>query len=271
MNEPVNIADIKDNGIIYSICTFVTRFDQYKAAAKSFVDHGFSYHDCEYMYIDNSDENQYDAYRGINKFLTTANGKYIVICHQDVLLIDDGREKLDAVLGELDRIDPSWGVCGNGGGMYPGRLALRLTDPHGDNQFTEPLPQKVSGLDENFIVVRRDANLAVSADLKGFHLYGTDICIMARVLGYTAYVVDFHLRHLSSGASKYELPGFAELRAALIAKYRRVMRPRTATTTTTAVYLGGSAAMSPVLNAVLATGIPKRLGRLPKMLGRKRQ
>ena len=148
---------------------------------------------------------------------------------------------------------------------------VRLTDPHGDNQFTEPLPQKVSGLDENFIVVRRDANLAVSADLKGFHLYGTDICVMAWVLGYTAYVVDFHLRHLSSGASKYKSPGFAELRAALIAKYRRVMRPRTAATTTTAVYLGGSAAVSPVLNAVLATGIPKRLGRLPKMLGLKRQ
>ena len=219
MSEPINIADIKDNGIVYSICTFITRFEQYKAAVKSFVDHGFSYHDCEYMYIDNSDENQYDAYRGINKFLTTANGKYIVLCHQDVLLIDDGREKLDAVLGELDRIDPSWGVCGNGGGMYPGRLALRLTDPHGDNQFTEPLPQKVSGLDENFIVVRRDANLAVSADLKGFHLYGTDICVMAWVLGYTAYVVDFHLRHLSSGASKYE---FAGLRGASCGADRQI-------------------------------------------------
>ena len=142
MNEPVNIVDIKDNGIVYSICTFVTRSEQYKAAAKSFVDHGFSYNDCEYLYIDNSDKNQYDAYRGINKFLTTANGKYIVICHQDVLLVDDGREKLDAVLGELDRIDPSWGVCGNGGGMYPGRLALRLTDPHGDNQFTDRCRRK---------------------------------------------------------------------------------------------------------------------------------
>ena len=270
MSEPINVADIEDNQIVYSICTFVTRFEQYRAAVKTFVDHGFSYNDCEYIYIDNSDKNQYDAYRGINKFLTTANGRYIIICHQDVLLVDDGREKLDAVLKELNRIDPSWGVCGNGGGMYPGRLALRLTDPHGDNQFTEPLPQRVSGLDENFLVVRRDANLAVSSDLKGFHLYGTDICIVARLLGYTAYVVDFHLRHLSSGASKYE-PGFAELRAALIAKYRRVMRPRTATTTTTAVYLGGSAAVSPVLNAVLATGIPKRLGRLPKMLGLKRQ
>ena len=270
MGEPINISDIKDSGVVYSICTFVTRFGQYKDLVKSFVGHGFSYNDCEYIYIDNSEKNQYDAYRGINKFLTTANGRYIVICHQDVLLIDDGRQKLDAVLSELDRIDPSWGVCGNGGGVYPGRLALRLTDPHGANQFTEPLPRRVSGLDENFLVVRRDANLAVSADLKGFHLYGTDICIVARLLGYTAYVVDFHLRHLSSGASKYE-PGFAELRSALIAKYRRVMRPRTATTTTTAVYLGGSMALSPVLNAVLATSIPKRFARLPKMLGLRRE
>jgi hypothetical protein len=269
VSKPVNISDIKDQGIVYSICTLVNQFGQYEDLVKSFIEHGFDYDDCEYIYIDNSDKNQYEAYRGINKFLTTANGRYIVICHQDVLLID-GRQKLDAVLRELDRIDPSWGVCGNGGGVYPGRLALRLTDPHGDNQFTEPLPQRVSGLDENFLVVRRDANLAVSADLKGFHLYGTDICIVAHLLGHTAYVVDFHLRHLSSGASKYQ-PGFEELRAALIAKYRRAMRPRIATTTTTAVYLGGSATLSPVLNAVLTTSIPQRLARLPKMLGRRKR
>jgi hypothetical protein len=270
MSEPISIDDIKDGDTIYSICTFVTRFRQYKDLVKSFVDHGFSYNDCEYIYIDNSTKNQYDAYRGINKFLTTANGRYIIICHQDILLIDDGREKLDAVLRELDRVDPSWGVCGNAGGVYPGRLALRLTDPHGDNQFTEPLPQRVSGLDENFLVVRRDANLAVSADLSGFHLYGTDICIVAQVLGYAAYVIDFHLRHLSSGGGKHQ-PDYAELRSALIAKYRRVMRPRTATTTTTAIYLGGSRPLSPLLNAVLATSIPKRFGRLSKMLGLRRE
>jgi hypothetical protein len=270
VGEPQNIADIKESSVIYSFCTFVTQFGQYDELVKSFVDHGFSYNDCEYIYIDNSEGNQYDAYRGINKFLTTASGRYVIICHQDVLLIDDGRQKLDAVLKELDRIDPSWGVCGNGGGVYPGRLALRLSDPHGENQFTARLPQRVSGLDENFLVVRRDANLAVSADLKGFHLYGTDICIVAQLLGYTAYVVDFHLRHLSSGAGKYK-PDFAELRSALIAKYRRVMRPRTATTTTTAVYLGGPTAVSSVLNAVLATSIPRRFDRLPKMLGLRRE
>ena len=129
MSAPISIVDIKESGIAYSICTFVTQFGQYKDLVKSLVDHGFSYNDCEYIYIDNSEKIQYDAYQGINKFLTTAKGRYIVICHQDVLLIDDGRQKLDAVLSELDGIDPSWGVCGNGGGVYPGRLALRLTDP----------------------------------------------------------------------------------------------------------------------------------------------
>jgi hypothetical protein len=270
MNGPISLADMSKGDIVYSICTLVTKPEQYNQLVKSFVDHGFSYDDCEYIYIDNSKDNQYEAYRGINKFLTTAAGRYIVICHQDVLLIDDGREKLDAAVRELDRTDPNWGVCGNAGGIYPGRLALRITDPHGDNQFTEPLPRRVSGLDENFLVVRRDANLALSGDLKGFHLYGTDICIVAYLLGYTAYVVDFHLRHLSEGvktrrAAGKNDPNFAELRSTLIAKYRRAMRPRVATSPVTAIYLGRSMGLSPILNALLATSIPRRFGRLRKM------
>ena len=89
-----------ESDVAYSVCTFVTEFKQYEGLVKSFVDHGFSYSDCEYIYVDNSETNQYDAYRGINKFLTTASGRYVIICHQDVLLMDDGRQKLDAVLKE---------------------------------------------------------------------------------------------------------------------------------------------------------------------------
>jgi hypothetical protein len=126
---------------------------------ESFVSHGFSYDDCEYLYIDNSETNHYEAYAGINKFLAISKGLYIIICHQDLLLLQDDRKKLDAVIEELNQLDPNWGVCGNGGGIHPGRLALRVTDPHGDDQFTERLPIKVRGLDENFLVTRRDANL----------------------------------------------------------------------------------------------------------------
>lgn len=186
MGAPQNIAGMRDSGVVYSICTFVTRIEQYKTLVKSFVDHGFSYEDCEYIYIDNSSSSQYDAYRGVNKLLTVARGRYIVLCHQDVLLVNDGREKLDAVLSELDRIDPSWGVCGNGGAIFPRRLAL---DQPG------PLPLRINAPDESLLIVRRDANLAAPADVKGSLLYGTGICTMARFLGYTVYLVDFKFRH----------------------------------------------------------------------------
>jgi hypothetical protein len=258
MGEPVEITQVKLSETRYSICTFVTLRSQYDEMVESFVSHGFAYDDCEYLYIDNSEKNHYEAYAGINKFLTIAKGRYVIICHQDLLLLEDDRKKLDAVLEELDRLDPNWGVCGNGGGIYPGRLALRVTDPHGDNQFTERLPIKVRGLDENFLIVRRDANLAVSRDLHGFHLYGTDLCIVAHFLGYTTYVVDFHLRHLSPGPKG---PTFDAVRSAMIAKYNRSLRPQMVTTTTTTVFLGRQAVLSAVLNSFVVLGIAKRLGR----------
>jgi hypothetical protein len=177
--------------------------------------------------------------------------------------LEDDRKKLDAVIEELDQLDPNWGVCGNGGGIHPGRLALRVTDPHGDDQFTERLPIKVRGLDENFLVARRDANLTVSRDLHGFHLYGADLCIVAHFLGYTTYVVDFHLRHLSHGVKG---PTFDPVRSALITKYDRSLRPQMVTTPSTTVFLGNRAFLSSVLNSFVVLGIAKRLGRLAARL-----
>jgi hypothetical protein len=263
MGEPKDITEIKLSEIRYSICTFVTRHSQYNDMVESFVSHGFSYDDCEYLYIDNSETNHYEAYAGINKFLAISKGLYIIVCHQDLLLLQDGRKKLDAVIEELDQLDPNWGVCGNGGGIHPGRLALRVTDPHGDDQFTERLPIKVRGLDENFLVARRDANLTVSRDLHGFHLYGADLCIVAHFLGYTTYVVDFHLRHLSHGVKG---PTFDPVRSALITKYDRSLRPQMVTTPSTTVFLGNRAFLSSVLNSFVVLGIAKRLGRLAARL-----
>jgi hypothetical protein len=263
MGQPKDITETELGEFKYSICTFVTRHSQYNELVESFVSHGFSYDDCEYLYIDNSETNRYEAYAGVNKFLTVARGFYIIICHQDVLLLEDGRKKLDQVIEELDRLDPNWGVCGNAGGIHPGRLALRISDPHGENQFTERLPVRVRGLDENFLVARREANLAVSRDLLGFHLYGADLCVVAHFLGYTTYVVDFHLRHLSYGVKGST---FAIVRSAMIAKYDRSLRPQMVTTPSTNVFLGRRAVLGAVLNSSVVLGIARRLGRLAATL-----
>ena len=86
-----------------------------------------------------------------------------------------------------------------------------------------PYPVRVMSLDENFIVVRREANLALSHDLTGYHWYGAELCLLADILGWHAYVVEFYLLHKSSGNAD---AGFRSMRRAVGRKYARAFRPR---------------------------------------------
>lgn len=243
----------------YSICTIVTRPSEYSAMVESFRLHGFQEPDCEFLYLDNSECNKFDAYSGYNLFLDVARGSFVILCHQDILLIEDGRTKLDRLIDDLDEIDPNWAACGNGGGEYPGQLAVRISDPYGANQQYGDLPAKVRSLDENFIVVRKSANLALSRDLHGFHFYGADICIIADVLGWNCYVIDFHLRHKSSGTRD---KAYFNIRERMIQKYRRAFRSRWLETTTTGFLLSGVPGVSALLSSRVVTRTVRFLGRV---------
>ncbi len=221
--------------IPFSICTLVTRPAEYEAMRASFARNGFDDANCEFLLIDNSRTNTLDAYAAINVFLRAARGRYVIICHQDIELLADGYADLLDKLEELNRLDPRWGLAGNAGGKYlsdTDDMAMRITDPHGENQRRGPLPHRVTALDENFIIVNAAANLAASGDLRGFHCYGIDMAVMADVLGYKSYVIDFHLRHKSEGkiASRQSLrPGevhFLDAKKALKAKYSERFSPR---------------------------------------------
>src|SRR6476646_5344978 len=61
----------------YSICTLVTKPAQYAELVESFRRGGFT-DDCEYLCIDNSVENRFDAYRGGNLCLAQAQGERII-------------------------------------------------------------------------------------------------------------------------------------------------------------------------------------------------
>jgi 2-polyprenyl-3-methyl-5-hydroxy-6-metoxy-1,4-benzoquinol methylase len=182
----------------YSICTLVTRMAEYEEMVDSFLRAGFVPELCEYVFIDNSKGNKADAYAAYNAFLGGAHGKYIILCHQDVILLKDGIQQLDGRIKELDRIDPSWAVLGNAGSVNFDQVAMRITHPDKEHNSGD-FPIKVQSLDENFILAKNSANLCVSHDLFGFHLYGTDICQMARFVGRTCWVVDFNLLHNSKG------------------------------------------------------------------------
>ena len=226
---------------VYTIATLVTKPAQYAAMVASFRGGGFDGDDCEYLYLDNTGGNALSAYQGLDRLLDEAEGAHVILCHQDLVLLDDGRARLDARLAELERLAPNWALAGNAGGVAPGQLALRLTDPHQRDAKAGDLPAQVQSLDENFIVVRRAARVSFSRDLDGFHFYGTDLCLQADLAGWTAHVIDFHLEHLSGGA---KTPDFYVCENRLRAKYARAFRSRWLQTTCALL----SISASPMLN-----------------------
>ena len=222
----------KNRQVQYSIGTLVRNRSEYDAMRATFVRGGFDNTNSEYLFIDNTKLNQTCAYRGLNLILNAARGDYVILCHQDVRLLSDNRTVLETRLAQLDTMDPRWALAGNAGGTATTEIAIRITDPHGSNQHIGMLPAKVVSLDENFIIVRREARLRFSNDLSGFHFYGADICLHADINGYNSYVIDFHLEHLGSGTLNAD---FFKAQNAFEAKWTHALRRRVIRTTCTEV------------------------------------
>jgi len=231
-----SILPSNDSACRYSICTLVTNPSEYTEMVESFVKAGFQPEFCEFLYCDNSRANQLDAFGAYNEFLNSARGKYIILCHQDILLKYDGIDKLEECIRDLDSKNPEWALMGNAGGMANGQCALRISHPD-NQQNTGKFPEQVESLDENFILVKSSVNLCLSHDLKGFHFYGTDICQVARFLGLTAWVIDFHLFHKSEG--NYDMH-FIEGFRAISRKYGDATRRDYIQTTCAMIPVGNS-------------------------------
>ncbi len=247
--------------IAFTIGTLVTDHRMYDAMRASFEAGGFK-GDVEWLSIDNSKgTNQMDAYAGLNSVLSAAQGRYVILCHQDVLLLSDDRAVLERRLEQLETDHPDWAVAGNAGGVVARRIVRRITDMHGEDQAVGQFPHRVVSLDENFLVVKRNTRVGFSADLSGFHFYGTDICLIADILGYSCWVIDFHLKHLGRGAMGEP---FARSEQAFRAKWTRALRTRKLQTTCTYVTVSGRQRPAGVVRAQEVFDL--RLGRLRRSL-----
>ncbi len=221
----------------FSICTLVTRKKEYAEMLETFNKSGFTSDICEFLYLDNSTENKYDGFKGLNLFLRQAKGKYIIICHQDVLMDKDNIYDLRKRLIELDKVDSNWAICGNAGAMGPNYIVYHISYPKGKMMSKGKFPLKVSSLDENFLLIKNNACLSFANNLTGFHLYATDLCLNAELNGFNSYVIRFNLTHKSRGNSSAD---FHKIRKELIKKYNYFFRSRWIQTTCTVFYLSGS-------------------------------
>jgi hypothetical protein len=221
----------------YSICTLVTKKDEYNEMVDSFIKAGFEESFCEYIYIDNSQKNKYEAFQGINRFLSIAKGQYIIICHQDILINHDRIDTLERCIEEINKQDPDWAILGNAGGVDYKKNVYKVGHPSGTIHEVGSLPMRVRSLDENFLLLKNEANLALSHNLSGYHLYGTDLCLIAHVIGYHAYVIDFLITHKSHGNADQS---FYELKGKFLKKYRSAFKGLFIRTTITRFFISGS-------------------------------
>jgi hypothetical protein len=245
----------------FSICTLVTKLSEYTEMINSFYRAGFRDEFCEFLYIDNTLKNNFDGYQGLNIFLRSAKGKYIIICHQDILLDFDSIDVLRLRIDELNSMDPNWAVLGNAGFENFNSKAVCISDPYGDFQRLGCFPMKCKSLDENFLVIKSEANIAASHDLIGFHLYATDLCLNANSLGWNSYVIDFHLRHKGAGTIDNL---FLNSKVEFIKKHRKNRNSYAIRTTCTMLIITGSNLFNFFLNRKIFYSIKKRLDMLSK-------
>ena len=235
--KPIEVDEVKSDGTSYSICTLVTDRVQYDNMVSKYISAGFTEDVAEYIYVDNVKNNKYDGYHGLRKLINASKGKYVIICHEDIEPIDK-ISQLDNCISQLTDLDPAWGICGNAGGIDLGKLAIRITDPHGEDQKVgSPFPKRVFNLDENFVLLKRDMLLAPSCDLSGFHFYGTDLCLQGYIRGCNSYVIDFHIRHMGGSSQNNNSDdlrsrslefrnAFPDSRKKLIIKYSNLSRSK---------------------------------------------
>lgn len=207
----------------YSIGAIVSDWAQYDAMQKSFFDAGFSQETCQHIAINNVGKNRFCMYSGGNTILQQSIGDYVILAHQDIRLLRDNRKVLDERLEYLENVDPLWAVSGNAGEVN-GEWIVRISDKYGKDQKTEKeFPCKVTILDGNLLIIKRNTFVSFSQNLHGFHYYGWDLCVQAETLGYTSYVIDYHVEHLGKGDADGH---FYECKDAFEKKWAHAIRSR---------------------------------------------
>lgn len=237
---PRYVSTPDQNPLTFSVCSLVRDQESYDRLLASFGRLGFTEENSEFLAADNRVQNRFDGYSWHKALLSVARGRFVIFCHDDVELIDQGYAALLDCLAELDRRDPGWLLAGVAGGIWRSashekpQIALRISDRYGANRRKGTVPGRVETLDECFIVMRRARPVISSYDLSGFHFYGPDLCLQAELLGGSAYAMDFHLRHFGNGARG---PSFRASRRAFAEKYRRYFPARVLHCTTGMVAL----------------------------------
>ena len=242
---------------LFTICILASRQDELDSVTTSAYQAGFDETNSEYLYIDNISKNKYNAFDGLNHFLNKALGKYVILVHQDVVFKFDTIDVLIQRINEISKIDPNWAILGNTGYDINNTTIqyTRITDPGQNNCSNGPFPSKVSCVDENIMIVKNDLNLMFSSNIGHYHLYGADLSLCAYNMGYSTYVIDFHILHKSGG---FPNQSFYDTKDRMITQYQKSMKNIFFRTPCTMIFISSTKLLNTIMNTKTIYSLKKR-------------
>ncbi len=128
-----------------------------------------------------------------NEAIEEAKNEIILFVHQDIYLPEQWFMSLRLSLSYFEREKINWGVLGCFGtreGWERGKEIGRVySNGWGTIGREINKPEPVQALDEIVLVIKKSSGLKFDPTLPSFHLYGTDICMSAKEIEMTSYVI----------------------------------------------------------------------------------
>jgi hypothetical protein len=148
-------------------------------------------------------ENIFDA---LNDACDVAEGKYIIYCHEDILVKNDWLHKIKNIINNLESRSIKWGVLGPAGI----NKNMTSTNYHLLDKDLEELSieqnnrietfEEACALDEMCLIIKKSTGLRFSNKVfKGFHFYAADICAISNSLGFKNFSINAPVYHASDG------------------------------------------------------------------------
>ena len=138
------------------------------------------------------------ASKALHEAVKSSTSDVIVVIHQDVFLPAGWTESVKSKLIELNLTDCKWAVAGpigrseklnkNVGQVWSSSLGTVV-----GSKLHEKA--EVESLDELALIINRKSQVNFDPELPDFHLYGTDICLNAKKLGWRSYALQIPLVH----------------------------------------------------------------------------
>jgi hypothetical protein len=168
-----------------------------------------------------------------NEGIRKAQGDILIFAHQDVFLPAGWHNAVSQAIHCLNQAQSKWAVLGVFGIGLHGRGCGYVYSTGLKRYVGSPMPEPalVQSLDEMVLILRADEGIMFDEALPGFHLYGTDLCLTARIQGRRSYAIQAFCIHNSNGHSLP--PAFWPAYAYMRRKWVRFLPVRTPCTTLT--------------------------------------